>query len=275
MDCQTVHVNDATYAYYEFPNPGKPKMLMLHGMMVESHCFNGVAKQLVEDFHLVLLDLKGHGKSSDGRSYDTSYTNDAICADLKAVHEKVIGEPCHLVGYSLGGQYALRFAGSHPEALKSVVIIDSVPDVSFKGILAILWAMIKTPKSFKNQEHVLRFYDARIPGLGNYMLKYCMRELGGGRYAIRYDKKNLAPATVAKAKQRVADLWAACKRIATPVRVLRAENSYILNDKLEQKFKNSNPRIEVVLMRGLEHNLVFTHPQLVADQIRSFAQKNA
>lgn len=271
MDYKTVQIGSAQYAYYEIANPGKPKMVMLHGMMVDAHCFEKIAEQLQNDYHLFLFDLKGHGKSSDGESFDANYANEVICSDLLAIYQQVIGEPFFLVGYSLGGQYTLRFAGTHPEAVRAAIVIDSAPTVSFKGILAILWAMFKTPKVFKNKEHVIRFYDARIPGLGDYMFKHCMTDLGNGRYAIRYDRKRLAPPTAAKAAARTKDIWEACKKIVAPTLVLRAEKSFVLNDKIAAQLQASNPKIEIALMQGMEHNLVFTHPQAVADKIRQFA----
>jgi len=271
MECKTVQIGATTYNYYEIPNPGKPKMLMLHGMMVESHCFEQVAEHLKKDFHLVLLDLKGHGKSSDGKSYDESYTNEAICADLKAIHALIIGEPCCMVGYSLGGQYTLCLAGKAPELLKRVVLIDSAPEVTLKCILALLWARMKTPKFFKNADHVLKFYSGRIPGA--YMLKYCMRESGDGRYAIRYDKKNLAPDTLAKNKVRIQDIWAAAGKLKAPTLVLRAGASFVLDDKLENRLKESNPLIQVQRMEGMEHNLVFSHPREVAETISAFCNR--
>ncbi len=275
MDCKKIAVGPATYNYYEIANPGKPKMVMLHGMMVESHCFEKIADLLRNDFHLFLFDLKGHGQSSDGTSYDAAYTNEVICSDLKAIHQQLIGEPCHLVGYSLGGQYSLVFAGAHPECLKSVTLIDSAPDLSFRGVIAILMAIFKTPKFFKNADQVRSFYGNSVFGLGDYMLKYCMRALDGGRYAIRYDKKNLAPSTLAKTKIRTEGIWAACRKLTTPVRVLRAADSFVLSDKIVNKMKASNAGIEVVVMPGMEHNLVFQHPQAVADQLREFALRHA
>jgi len=70
MDSKTIQLGNSHYAYYEIANPGKPKMLMLHGMMVESHCFEKLAEHLKAHYHLFLLDLKGHGKSDNGKSYD-------------------------------------------------------------------------------------------------------------------------------------------------------------------------------------------------------------
>lgn len=270
MDSKSIQIGNTAYAYYEIPNPGKPKLLLLHGMIVESHCFEKMAGFLREHFHLVLLDLKGHGKSGDGRSYDEDYTNEAITRDLLAFSEAVIGEPFHLLGYSLGGQYALKFAGTHPDKILRLIIIDSAPAVSGKGIFAILYALMTTPRRFKDEAHLRRHYDRRIPGLGDYILAYCARRDAAGHLILRYDKKRFAPDTMAKGIARARDIWQASTHITAPTLILRAGQSLIISDKFERMMKANIAKAEVVRMPGMGHNLVFTHPRDVAEQILAF-----
>lgn len=276
MESKKIKIGNIEYAYYELPNPGKPKMLLLHGMLVESHCFAKLAPLLQADYHLVLLDLKGHGKSGRGQSYDSDYTNDAIASDLHAFHQQVIGEPCYMGGYSLGGQYTMKFAGTYPELLKGVFIIDSAPALSLKGIFKILWLLFTTPKVFKNAEHVRSFYDKKsAKGFGDYMLQYCVTADADGRYTVTYDKKNLSPDTGAKAKVRTADLWEATKRISAPTLILRAGDSFVLNDKIQAQMQANIKNCEVKFFPGLGHNLVFSNPEDVTAAIKDFiARRN-
>jgi len=277
MECQKVKIGNIEYAYYELPNPGKPKMLLLHGMLVESHCFAKLAPLLQADYHVIMLDLKGHGKSGRGQSYDSDYTNDAIAKDLHAFYEQVIREPFYIAGYSLGGQYTMKFAGTYPQLLKGVFIIDSAPALSLKGIFKILWLLFTTPKVFKNAEHVRSFYDKKSAlGFGDYMLQHCVTADAQGRYTVTYDKKNLAPDTGAKSKVRTADLWAATKNITAPTLILRAGDSFVLNDKLQAQMQANIRNSEVKFFPGLGHNLVFSNPADVAAAMRDFiARKTA
>lgn len=273
MDHHTILLGNSSYAYYEIPNPGKPKMLLLHGMMVDSHCFDKIAEYLKPHYHLFMLDLKGHGKSANGKSYDEGYSNEVIAADLLTFQQQVIREPFHMVGYSLGGQYTLKFAGAHPELVRSVTLIDSAPTLSTKGIFLILYALLTVPKFFKNKEHVLNYYNRKLPGLGDYMLAYCVIEGQNGRYSLRYDKKNLSPNTLGKAGIRTKDLWESSKKIKAPVLVLRAEKSAIIDNKIERTMKANMPHAHIVLMKNMGHELVFSHPQAVFEQIHNFVAK--
>ena len=270
MDSKTIQLGTTNYTYYEIPNPGKPKMLMLHGMMVESHCFEKMADSLKADYHLFLLDLKGHGKSGNGKNYDEGYTNDVIVGELLSFQQKVIQEPFHLVGYSLGGQYSLKFAGCHPDLVKSVILIDSAPTLSTKGIFLILFALFTTPKFFKNKEHVYHYYDHKLAGLGDYMFRNCISNTQNGRFELRYDKKSLSPNTLTKAGARTLDLWASSKKIKVPTLILRAEKSSIIDNKIEKTMLLNMPQARMVLMKGMGHELVFSHPKEVASQIHTF-----
>ncbi|MBS1196964.1 MAG: alpha/beta hydrolase [Proteobacteria bacterium] len=273
MDSKTIQLGNSNYAYYEIANPGKPKMLMLHGMMVESHCFEKLAEHLKVHYHLFLLDLKGHGKSDNGKSYDEGYTNDIIAADLLAFQKQIIQEPFHLVGYSLGGQYSLKFAGTYPELVKSMTLIDSAPTLSSKGIFLILYALLTVPKFFRNKEHVLNYYNSKLAGLGDYMFKYCVSESTNGRYLLRYDKKNLSPNTLGKAAIRTKDLWESSRKIKSPALVLRAEKSAIIDNKIERTMKANMPQANVVLMKDMGHELVFSNAKEVFEQIHGFVAK--
>ena len=274
MEIKKIKLGQTEYAYYELPNRGKPKLLLLHGMMVESHCFSLLAPLLQRDFHVLLLDLKGHGQSGRGQSYDTDYTNDAIVADMHSFWEQVIGEPFVIAGYSLGGQYLMKFAGTYPSLVKAAIIIDSAPALSFKGVLKILWLLLTTPKVFKNAEHVRRFYDKKsAAGFGDYMLKYCVAQDAQGRYSVAYDKKNLSPNTVAKGKVRTADLWDALAKITAPTIILRAGDSFVISDKIEARMVVSIADCEVRHFPGLGHNLVFSNPQDVAEAMLDFVAR--
>jgi len=273
MVCRNIQLGKASYVYYEIPNPGKPKMLLLHGMLVESHCFDQLASYLKDNYHLYFLDLKGHGKSANGSSYDSDYTPDVIANDLLAFHQIAIQEPFYLLGYSLGGQYAIKFAGTHPDLIKGLLIVDSAPALCLKATLTILLTLMLTPKYFASKEHASLFYEKRAPGFGEYIARYCLIQDAQGRYVLRYDKKNFAPDTMAKSAARTKDLWEACRKITAPTLILRCEKSFVFSNRLEKKMRESIAKSTVVLMKGMKHLVGFSHPRELAGEIQSYLQK--
>jgi pimeloyl-ACP methyl ester carboxylesterase len=110
--------------YVDWGRSGRPPLLLLHGG--RDHCRNWdwVAAALREDWHVVAPDLRGHGDSqwvSDG-----TYSIGAHVYDLaQLVHQQRLA-PVTLVGHSLGGQIALRYAGIYPAAVARLVAIEGL-----------------------------------------------------------------------------------------------------------------------------------------------------
>ncbi|MDH4234118.1 MAG: alpha/beta hydrolase [Gallionella sp.] len=78
---------------------------------------------LAKDFHVVAFDLPGFGKSDKG-SQSYSPTNYARLAHFLADHY-LKNKPYHVVGHSMGGAVALRFAAQRPLRFQRLVLIDA------------------------------------------------------------------------------------------------------------------------------------------------------
>ncbi len=69
-------------------------------------------------FHLVLVDLRGHGKSSQP---ETGYNMDEMAQDIIGVMHQLRIEKAHIVGSSLGAEVGLSMAANHPNMVDSLV----------------------------------------------------------------------------------------------------------------------------------------------------------
>jgi len=71
-------------------------------------------------------DLRGHGDSTHGGDA-ARYTFDQLVADLATFLDALGIARCHLLGHSLGGMVALRFALAHPQRLASLALMSTAP----------------------------------------------------------------------------------------------------------------------------------------------------
>lgn len=105
--------------HYREMGEGQPLMI-LHGLFGFSDNWQTHAKKLAEYFRVILVDLRNHGHSdwSDDFSYDL------MAEDVNELVDDLNLEDLILVGHSMGGKTAMRFAQLHEEKLEKLVIVD-------------------------------------------------------------------------------------------------------------------------------------------------------
>ncbi len=108
--------------YLDWGNPNAPPLLLLHGGADHARNWDRVARELRGDWHVIALDLRGHGDSdwsADGVYPMRGYTDD-LAALVAAIG------PLAIIGHSLGGAIAIRHAALHPETVTRLVAIEGM-----------------------------------------------------------------------------------------------------------------------------------------------------
>jgi pimeloyl-ACP methyl ester carboxylesterase len=99
-----------------------PPVVLIHGFMYSTVMWESVLEPLSAHFRVLALDLFGWGYSSrdEGRNYDYQLYADQLRSFLDALGL----ERAALVGQSMGGGAAIRFAVQHPERVERLVLVD-------------------------------------------------------------------------------------------------------------------------------------------------------
>lgn len=102
---------------------GEP-VVMLHGLLVGNLTtwYFTAAPELARQNHVMLYDLRGHGRSEQT---PTGYDVASMSRDLLALTADFADRPMTLVGHSYGGLVALRFALDYPERVSRLVIVEA------------------------------------------------------------------------------------------------------------------------------------------------------
>jgi pimeloyl-ACP methyl ester carboxylesterase len=105
---------------------GERPFVLVHGFTGSRDDFREHVPELARLGRTIALDQRGHGGSSNsGRAAD--YTLGGLVADLEAAFDALDIGRADLLGHSLGGMVALRFALTHPERVASLVLMDTSP----------------------------------------------------------------------------------------------------------------------------------------------------
>ena len=101
--------------------PGDTPLLLIpgQGSVWQEYC--KTLPHLSQDFHVLVVDVHGHGKST----WDpVDYTADQIAEDLAELVQQVFAEPALVAGHPSGGLIAAVMAARHPEQVRGVLFED-------------------------------------------------------------------------------------------------------------------------------------------------------
>ncbi len=110
-------------AAVEWGDPAGLPVIALHGWLDNAASFAPLAENL-QGLRLIALDLAGHGLS-DHRSLDNTYNIWQDVADVYAVAEQLGLSTFALLGHSRGAMVATLTAGTYPERVSHLGLIDS------------------------------------------------------------------------------------------------------------------------------------------------------
>lgn len=160
--------------FYRELGEGSPIVIM-HGLFGSSDNWLTFAKKLAETHKIYLLDLRNHGQSP----HDEEHNYAAMCDDLVAfIEEHNLFEPV-LIGHSMGGKLAMKFAVKHADLLSKLVVIDISPKYykpHHQKYLAALHALdLKSLESRQDADIHMQQYISDL-GVRQFLLKNLYRK---------------------------------------------------------------------------------------------------
>ncbi len=217
------------FHYLDWGNAGRPTVVLLHGGGQTAHTWDLAALLLRERYHLVALDQRGHGDSAWTPDPDQD-TAPLMVEDTRAFLRHVESEyqgssPLCLVGMSMGGAVALRYASENPPALRALVIVDVAPETIPRGTeqMRRFRADTETMDRFEDfLDRAVRFNPTRPPAHLRYSLLHALKQTDDGRWTWKHDpgrrdgeeEDETAQEEARRVRER--EMWAAVRAIRVP-----------------------------------------------------------
>lgn len=109
--------------HYRLSGESGDWVLLLHGLFGAGDNLGALAKALMDEFRVVQVDLRNHGRSP--HCDEMSFA--AMAADI-ALLQETLGIACsHVVGHSLGGRVAMQLALHDAARVQRLVVADIAP----------------------------------------------------------------------------------------------------------------------------------------------------
>ncbi|MFF7970448.1 SDR family oxidoreductase [Streptomyces sp. NPDC007905] len=105
-----VHTGGVELCVAELGDPEQPTVVLVHGYPDSKEVWSEVAARLADRFHVVLYDVRGHGRSTAPRPLRGGFTLAKLTDDFLAVVDAVSPDrPVHLVGHDWGSVQSWEF----------------------------------------------------------------------------------------------------------------------------------------------------------------------
>jgi pimeloyl-ACP methyl ester carboxylesterase len=125
MSTRRIDVGEVRLALTEAGDPSGEPVVLLHGFPESSHSWRHQLPALAgAGYHAVAPDLRGYGDSDRPAAVD-AYAAPRLVGDVAGLIAALGHESAHVVGHDWGGGLAWALAGTRPETVRSLTILNA------------------------------------------------------------------------------------------------------------------------------------------------------
>lgn len=259
----SVDVNGVTLNYRELGSRDKRTIVFAHTALFGSDVFDHLASELVNSFHLILLDIHGHGESG----YRTLLTLEEMTADYYHLLTRLNLSNLIWVGHSIGGMIGMRLALAHPEVIRSLVLIATTARLDplqvreqawplwemFRAghredIVDVAFQLIFAPATHKNQPQLIERYRNKVIDI--------------------QDAEGIFQAVSAVFNR--SDIGDQIGAINAPTLVIAGKEDMVTSSAESEVIASRIPDAQLAVIAEASHMVVVEKPQEVTQLIREF-----
>ncbi len=248
-----------------------PPLVLLHGWAMHSGMWGGVAAGLAPRFRVHAVDLPGHGHSATVTPWTLDAVVDALDAAFAGNHT-----PLTVVGWSLGGSVALRWARTAPQRIGRLALVCTTPCFVARPD----WTLAMAAAT------LAQFGDELRVACRPTLLRFLSLQLRGGddaksalaaMRARLFERPEPAPAVLAQALAVLAamDLRAAAPEIRQPALVIAGERDTLAPCAAGAWLARAMPHARFAAIAGAAHAPHLSHPAAFAAALDGFLDEPA
>jgi esterase len=257
------------FHYLEWGSPEAQPLVFLHGSGLTAHTWDLVCVSLCGDYRCIALDMRGHGDSEWSREMD--YSARAHCEDVAALIEHLALADPVVIGHSMGGGVAVRYAEHFSP--KALVVMDTGPGSGRVGGQRIMAFMAESGELDSVDEFVdraLAFNPRRNAHLLRRSLLNNLIQLPDGKWTWKYDRRHFGRMPVTAAQAERSQIWSAIGQITCPTLVVHGAESDVFDSARAQDFARALPNGRWVDIPNAGHTVQGDNPRDLVLALRRF-----
>jgi pimeloyl-ACP methyl ester carboxylesterase len=256
--------NGQSLAYVPLGDPAGTPVVLIHGFTDSARDWVPLVPYLAPQLRLILVDLRGHGRSSKP---ECCYTRVDFAYDVKLLLDALHIERADIVGHSLGSIIAQTFAEYWPERTRRVVLISSTGGAR---------AGAPPRKEAYDYAAEIRKLHEPIDPDSAFMIQWWSSPTPVDADFLRRQRRDAAaiPLRVwlAVLDQGLidSDLQRTLPKLTAPTLLIWGSKDPIMEEEVRQTLREALPHAQVKIFEGLGHNLFWEDPEGCARVMNTF-----
>jgi esterase len=252
--------------YRQYSSAGPP-LILLHGLYGNQANLAWLARQLAGSFTVFAIDARNHGQSG----WQPTMSYDELAGDLLETIDMLGLGSVSLLGHSMGGKTAMRFALLHPDRMQSLIVIDIAPVDYHKPGDKVIGALQQLDLAMlESRQDADTRLAASIPekGVRDFLLTNLQRDCEG-RFSWRINLPVLAGNfSVLTGWPPAASSWEG------PALFIRGEHSPYIEPAHEADIWRQFPAAEITTVSGAGHWVHSEKPGEVLELVSGFLDQH-
>ncbi len=261
-----VEADGFTVVALENDPAGKQRTLvMIHGFGANKDNWVRMSRHLKDDYHLVLIDLPGHGESS--KPLDRSYDLDDQVTYVATVLDRLAVSRAVLLGNSMGGAIAALYAARHPDEVEGLVLFSPAGIHDVESPFGKALREGQNPLIARNTEEfeaLIEFAMEKVP-----FLPWPITDVLAERSIADQPIKEHIFSELRSATHDY-DFKAELATVQVPSLVIWGRHDRIIDVGNAEPFASRMPRGRTVILADIGHVPMLEDPQGSADLTRDF-----
>lgn len=248
-----------------------PNLVLLHGWGMSGAVWQPVVKKLSKLFTLHIVDLPGMGLSRPTEPYHLHIIAEKVAEMLPASVD--------VIGWSWGGQVAMRIALDQPDAVRRLVLVGSSPCFVNKEefMTQAEWTSGIDPEVFRGfAESMDKDYHKTLT---QFLTLQCMGDIGA-RLTIRLLRKKLEerPAPTTQTLQKAldilleTDLRAEVERLRKPTLLIHGDRDTLAPVQAAHWMMQNLPVGYLRVISGASHAPFLSHQEQFVEAVTQFLE---
>ena len=235
------------FHYTEWGAPTAPPVVMLHGLNVQCHTWDPIARVIARTHHVIAMDMRGHGGSDWA---ETGYRVRSMARDVHGLIDALGLGPVDIVGHSAGVRVAIAVAGEKPHTVRRLALSDAGPANSKSGAIAMRDFIQATTnlRGFRNEQEARNFYlsfhPEWQPEFIDLHVRYQLRRNWAGKLVPKADP-DVQWITGSVSLPDVAYLWEMSRLLTMPILLMVGKTSNVLDEETVEKMLAAMPGASV------------------------------